>query len=48
MHDLKRIRDNEAEFRQALANKNSNADLDTLIDDLRAGALDGEIPAHGT
>lgn len=31
MHDLKRIRDNEAEFRQALANKNSGADLDTLL-----------------
>jgi len=26
----------------------TNADLDTLIDDLRAGTLDGEIPAHGT
>jgi NADH-quinone oxidoreductase subunit E len=26
----------------------TNADLDTLIDDLRAGNLDGEIPAHGT
>ena len=24
------------------------ADLDVLIDDLRAGALDAEIPAHGT
>ena len=26
----------------------TNADLDRLIDDLRAGTLDGEIPAHGT
>jgi NADH-quinone oxidoreductase subunit E len=26
----------------------TNADLDTLIDDLRAGNLDGEIPSHGT
>jgi NADH-quinone oxidoreductase subunit E len=26
----------------------SNADADTLLDDLRAGRLDGEIPPHGT
>ncbi len=26
----------------------TTADLDTLIDDLSAGRLDGEIPAHGT
>ena len=31
MHDIRRIRENEAEFRKALANKNSNADLDTLL-----------------
>ena len=26
----------------------TNADLDALLDDLQAGALDGEIPPHGT
>jgi NADH-quinone oxidoreductase subunit E len=26
----------------------TNADFDQLVDDLRSGALDGEIPAHGT
>lgn len=26
----------------------SNADFDQLVDDLRAGRLDGEIPPHGT
>jgi len=31
MHDIKRIRENEAAFRTALANKNSNADLDRII-----------------
>ena len=28
--------------------KVTNADLDRLLDDLRAGRLDGEIPPHGT
>ncbi len=31
MHDIKRIRENEAEFRRGLAAKNSTADLDTLL-----------------
>ena len=26
----------------------TNADFDRLLDDLRSGALDGEIPPHGT
>jgi hypothetical protein len=26
----------------------SNDDFDRLVDDLRAGRLDGEIPPHGT
>ena len=28
--------------------KVSNTDFDRLVDDLRAGRLDGEIPPHGT
>lgn len=31
MHDIKRIRDNEADFRKAIASKNSNADIDKLL-----------------
>ncbi|MEO7555863.1 MAG: NAD(P)H-dependent oxidoreductase subunit E [Acidimicrobiales bacterium] len=29
-------------------NKVSNADFDGLVDDLRAGRLDGDVPPHGT